>query len=64
MTSIPIEKPDWQAVFFQKLIQFFLANSILDSPASNIDAFLLRDTCVSSIELSRPIWNKMWFSPL
>jgi hypothetical protein len=31
---------------------------MLDAEASNIDAFLSRDTCVSSNQLKRPICSK------
>jgi hypothetical protein len=30
---------------------------------SNIDSFLLRDTCVSSTYLNSPIWRKQTLSP-
>jgi hypothetical protein len=36
---------------------------VLDATASNIDDFLLRDTCVSSSHMSRPIWRKQSLSP-
>jgi hypothetical protein len=32
------------------------SNNFLDAEASNIHAFLWRDTCVSSTKLNRPIW--------
>jgi hypothetical protein len=32
---------------------------VLDPSPSNLDTFLSRDTCVSQIQLKRPIWNKM-----
>jgi hypothetical protein len=31
---------------------------MLDVHASNTDGFLLRDACVSSTHLNRPIWKK------
>jgi hypothetical protein len=31
---------------------------MLDVPASNIEVFFWRDTCVTSTTLDRPIWNK------
>jgi hypothetical protein len=37
---------------------------VLDDPASNLDGFLLRDTCEPSILLNSPIWNKMSVSHL
>jgi hypothetical protein len=35
---------------------------VLDAATSNIDGFLWRDTCVSSTQLNRPIWNKVSLS--
>jgi hypothetical protein len=40
---------------FHKLTQFSQGNSALDAPASYIDGFLYRDTCISSTQLSRPM---------
>jgi hypothetical protein len=40
---------------FQKLTQLSQGNNVLDVPASNTDGFLLKDTCVSSTQLNRPI---------
>jgi hypothetical protein len=40
-----LENLDWQAVFLRKLTQFSQGNNELDNPASNIDGFLLKDTC-------------------
>jgi hypothetical protein len=34
---------------FQKLSQFSQGNNVLDAPPSNIDGFLARNTCDSSI---------------
>jgi hypothetical protein len=48
----------------QKLTQFPQGNNVLDSPRSNVNGFLLKDSCVSSTQLSRPIWNKMRVSHL
>jgi hypothetical protein len=31
---------------------------VSDSPASNTELFVLRDTCVSSGQLHIPIWNR------
>jgi hypothetical protein len=47
----------------QTLIQFSLGNNVVDAPDSNWDGYLWRDTCVSSNQLNRPIWNKMTLSP-
>jgi hypothetical protein len=46
-----------------KLTQFIQGNNVLEAPASNTDAFLLRDICVSSTWLNRPIWSKRSLSP-
>jgi hypothetical protein len=47
---------------FQKLCQFSQGKNVLDAPASKTDAFLSRDTCVSSTQLNIHIWNKMSLS--
>jgi hypothetical protein len=44
---------------FQKLTQFSQRINVQDAPASNTGGFLSRDTCVSSIQVNRPIWNKV-----
>jgi hypothetical protein len=36
-------------------------NKVLDGPPFNIDAFLLEDSCVYSIQLNRLIWKKLVF---
>jgi hypothetical protein len=36
---------------------------VLDVPASNTHGFLLRDICISSTELYRPIWKIEGISP-
>jgi hypothetical protein len=48
---------------FQKLTEFSQGKNVLGAPASNIDGFVWRDTCVSSSQAKRPIWNKMSLSP-
>jgi hypothetical protein len=48
---------------FQKLTQFSQGNNVLDAPAFIKDGFLCRDTCVSSTQMNRPIWNKESISP-
>jgi hypothetical protein len=35
---------------------------VLDAPAYYTDGFLLRDACVSSTQLNRPIWRKQGLS--
>jgi hypothetical protein len=42
---------------FQKVTQFSLGNNLVDAPVSNIDGFLSRDTCISSTQVTRPIWK-------
>jgi hypothetical protein len=37
---------------------------MLETPPSNVDGFLSRDSSVSSIHMKRPIWNRMFISPL
>jgi hypothetical protein len=49
---------------FLKLAQFSERINELHVAHSNIYAFLFRDTCVSLIQLNRPIWNKMCILPL
>jgi hypothetical protein len=58
-----IENSDWQELFSQKLSQFSQGNNVLDAPASGTNGFLLRDTCISSTQLKRPIRNKHCLSP-
>jgi hypothetical protein len=58
-----LKSSDVQEVLFPKLTQFSLGNKVLDVEASNIDGFLSRDTRVSSIQLKRPIGNKISLSP-
>jgi hypothetical protein len=53
----------WRKYLLQTLIQFSLGNNDLDATASNRDGCLWRDSCLSSNQLNRPIWNKMTLSP-
>jgi hypothetical protein len=46
---------------FQKLTKFSQGNNVLDEPASHIDAYLWRDTCVSASQLKRPSRSKQSF---
>jgi hypothetical protein len=48
---------------FQKLNQISQGNKVRDAAASNLDGFLLRDICVSSTQVNRPIWNSLSISP-
>jgi hypothetical protein len=47
----------------EKLTQFSQGNEEIDSPPSNLDGFLCTDTCVSSIQLNRPVWSNLSISP-
>jgi hypothetical protein len=49
---------------FPKLTQFSQGKNVLDAPASTSDGGLWTDTCVSSTQLNKPIWNKHSLSPL
>jgi hypothetical protein len=60
---LPLENPYLQAVFLSKTNSILKENHVLDTPPYKVDGFLSRDTCVSTIHLKRPIWNKMCFSP-
>jgi hypothetical protein len=44
-----------QELFFSKTYWILTWNNVLDGDVSNTDGFLLRDTCVSSTQLNRPI---------
>jgi hypothetical protein len=57
-----LEKHKSQEVF---LSQTFISQreKMLYAPASNTDIFLLGDTCVSSTQLNRPIWNNESLAP-
>jgi hypothetical protein len=46
--------------FFQKLSQFSQGNDALDAAASNIDAFLWRDPCVTTTQPNSPLWNRVY----
>jgi hypothetical protein len=47
---------------FQKLTQFSKENNALGDPATNIDGFVWRDMCVSSITLNSPFRSKQSLS--
>jgi hypothetical protein len=49
-------------VLLSNLTQCTQGNNVLDAATSNIGGFLWRDTCVSSTQLNRPIWNKVSLS--
>jgi hypothetical protein len=46
---------------FQKLTEFSQGNNVVNAAPANINGFLWGDTCVSSNQLSRPIWSKIFF---
>jgi hypothetical protein len=46
---------------FRKQTPVSQGNNVLDASASNIDAFLWRDTCVSSTQRNRPIGSKQMY---
>jgi hypothetical protein len=48
---------------FLKVTQFSQGNNLLTAPASYLYGFLSRDICVSSTQIDRLIWNKMYISP-
>jgi hypothetical protein len=63
MSVSPLKNPNGQAVFLYKTTSIVTGTNLLDAPASNRDDFLSRDTCTTSPQLNRPIWNKMRLSP-
>jgi hypothetical protein len=46
--SLPLENLDGRQYSYIKVTQFSQGNNVLDTPASNFDGFLRRDTSVSS----------------
>jgi hypothetical protein len=50
-----LENPRSRKYSFQKLTEFSQGNKVLDTPATNSDGSHLRDACVSSTLLNRPI---------
>jgi hypothetical protein len=40
-----------------------IEKNVLDIPASNKHGFLWRDTCISSTQLNKPVWNEESLSP-
>ena len=53
-----LEKAKLQEVYVPKLTHFSQGNYVLDPPACNTDGLLFSDTCISSVEMNRPILNK------
>jgi hypothetical protein len=58
-----LKNPSCRKFSFQKQTQFSQGNNVLDVAASNTDGFPLRDSCVSSTQLNRPICRKQSLSP-
>jgi hypothetical protein len=56
-------KSDVQEEFLSKPNSILTKNNVLDVPASNTDGFLSSDTCVSTTQLNRPLWNIESLSP-
>jgi hypothetical protein len=52
------KKPKLQEIFLSKTNSILTGKQCARCYFSNIDGFLLRDTCVSSTQLNRPICNK------
>jgi hypothetical protein len=52
------ENSDLQDVFLSKTNSIHTWKQMLEAATANIDCFLSRDTCVSSTQLNRSIWNK------
>jgi hypothetical protein len=61
--SLYLETPKWWKEVFHQLTQFSHGINGLDPPPSNRNGFLSSDTCVSSTQLNRTIWNKKSLSP-
>jgi hypothetical protein len=62
-TFLHFENSVFRSYFFQYWNIFTQVNNMVDACASNTNGFLSRDTCVSSTQLNRPIWNKLSLSP-
>jgi hypothetical protein len=60
---LSFENADGRQYSRKKLTQVSQGNNVLDAPASNLDNFILRHTCVYSNQLNRPILNKVTVSP-
>jgi hypothetical protein len=51
------ETPMLQEVLLSKVTPFSQAKTVFYSPASDTNDCLWRETCVSSTQLNRPIWD-------
>jgi hypothetical protein len=58
MSLFHLEKSDLHEIFLSKIHSIITGNIVLDAAAANIDIFLLKVTCVSSIQLNRPTSSK------
>jgi hypothetical protein len=56
---LPLENHDGQVLFLSKTYSILMGKQVLDASPSNSDVFLLRDACVSTIQLNRPFWKKV-----
>jgi hypothetical protein len=63
ISYILLENPKLLKEFPSKIPQFSQGKNVLNAAASNIDGYLWSDTCVSSTQLNRPIWNKQSLTP-
>jgi hypothetical protein len=62
MSISQLLNPDCQVVFLSTTNSILTGKQDVDAPPSTIDGFLSRDTCVSSTQLNRLIWNKICLS--
>jgi hypothetical protein len=61
---IPILKTlNGRTYFSQKVTQLSAGDNVIDAPPSYPHGLLSRDTCISSTELKKPIWQKGSLSP-
>jgi hypothetical protein len=63
MSLFVLETFDLEEVFFSKTKSVLTGKQRTSAPASNIDGFPCRDTCVSTTLMNRPICLKMHLSP-
>jgi hypothetical protein len=57
-------KTDLQKIFLTKTNSVLQGNNVPVAPASNINGFLWRDTCVASTQLNRPLEQSEPFTTL
>jgi hypothetical protein len=56
-------KPKLPEVFCLKSKSTLTGKNVLNAPDCDTNGFISRDTCVSSTQVKRPIWNKESLSP-